>query len=90
MSAISLKNVKEKRSMPFLKRGMRVEVDEKMGVVTSGNDSLNINVRYDGNNFSQNCHPKWETRYFDNKGTVIADYRKESGYEQFDGAKLIE
>lgn len=89
LAVISLQNVKEKRSMPFLKRGMRVEVNGKMGVVTSGNASLNINVRYDGNNFSQNCHPKWETRYFDAEGNVIADYRKEAGYEQFDGAKLF-
>jgi len=84
---ISLKNVKEKRSMPFLKRGMRVEVNGKMGVITSGNDSLNINVRLDGEKYSGNCHPKWETRYFDKDGKVIADYRQESGYEQFDGAK---
>ena len=89
MAVISLRNVKEKRSMPFLKRGMRVEVNGKMGVVTSGNVSLNINVRYDGNNYSQNCHPKWETRYFNKDGTVIADYTKASGYEQFDGAKLF-
>ena len=89
MGVISLKNVKEKHTMPFLKRGMRVEVNGKMGVVTSGNHSLNINVRYDGNNYSQNCHPKWETRYFDKDGVVIADYRADSGYEQFDGAKLF-
>lgn len=87
MAAISLKNVKERRSMPFLKRGMKVEVNEKMGVVTSGNSSGNINVRFDGMKFSMNCHPKWETRYFDQDEKVLADYRKESGYEQFDGAK---
>ena len=87
MAAISLKNVKERRSMPFLKRGMKVEVNEKMGVVTSGNSSGNINVRFDGATFSINCHPKWETRYFDHDGKVIADYREESGYEQFDGSK---
>ncbi|MEK4761185.1 hypothetical protein MHH85_13110 [Viridibacillus sp. FSL E2-0187] len=60
-----------------------------MGIVTSGNDSLNINVRYESNIFSQNCHPQWETRYFDKDGVVIADYRKESGCEQFDGAKFF-
>ncbi|WP_201785154.1 MULTISPECIES: hypothetical protein [Bacillaceae] len=74
MAAISLKNVKEKRFMPFLKRGMRVEVDGKMGVVTAGNRSLNINVRFDGEKYSGNCHPKWRTRYFDKNGNVIADY----------------
>lgn len=75
MAANSLKDVKIMRGMPFLKRGMRVEVDGKMGVVTSGNRSLNINVRLDGEKHSGNCHPKWQTRYFDKKGNVIADYR---------------
>ena len=36
MAAISLKNVKEKRNMPFLKRGMQVEVNGKMGKSFSG------------------------------------------------------
>ncbi|GIN08709.1 hypothetical protein J1TS1_28540 [Shouchella clausii] len=75
MSANSLKDVKIMRDMPFLKRGMRVEVDGKMGVVTSGNRSLNINVRLDGEKHSGNCHPKWQTRYFDKNGNVVADYR---------------
>lgn len=79
MAAISLKNVKERRSMPFLKRGMNVEVDGKMGVVTSGNSSGNINVRFEGVKFSVNCHPKWETRYFDKDGKTLADYRIENG-----------
>lgn len=78
MAAISLANVKKWRHMPWLKRGMRVEVDGEMGVVTSGNSSLNINVRFDGMNYSQNCHPHWETRYFDKDGKVIADYRKQT------------
>lgn len=76
MAAISLANVKKWRQMPFLKRGMRVEVDGDMGVVTAGNPSLNINVRFDGKNYSENCHPHWETRYFDKDGNVIADYTK--------------
>lgn len=87
--AISLKRVKEKRSMDFLKRGLTVVVNGKTGVVVSGNDSLNINVRFEGNSYSQNCHPKWETCYYDKNGEIIADYRKESGYEQFDAAKLF-
>lgn len=79
MAAISLKQVKERRFMPFLKRGMQVEVNEKLGVVTAGNSSGNINVRFEDVRFSINCHPKWETRYFAKDGSVIADYRKRSG-----------
>ena len=60
--------------LPFLKRGMRVEVNGRMGVVTSGNGSGNIDVRFDGERLSVNCHPHWRTRYFDEEGNVIADY----------------
>ncbi|MBG9693262.1 hypothetical protein ABD91_21230 [Lysinibacillus sphaericus] len=70
----SLAYVKERRCMPFLKRSMRVEVDGKMGVVTSGNSSGNINVRFDGQKYTENCHPHWRTRYFDKLGNIVADY----------------
>ena len=73
---ISLKNVKEKRGMPFLKRGMKVQSihSGRFGVVTSGNWSGNINVRMDGDKLSGNYHPKWKMRYFDKAGNVIAEY----------------
>ncbi|WP_197232106.1 hypothetical protein [Lysinibacillus sphaericus] len=60
--------------MPFIKRGMRIEVDGQMGKVTSGNSSGNINVLFDGEKFPCNCHPQWKTRYFDKTGQVLADY----------------
>lgn len=72
----TLAYIKERRNMPFLKRGMSVEVNGQKGKVTSGNRSGNINVRFEGINFSKNCHPKWETCYFDKDGNVIADYRE--------------
>lgn len=75
----SLTYVKERRNMPFIKRGMSVEVDGQIGKVTSGNYSGNINVLFDGTKSSVNCHPKWETRYFDKKGNVVADYRDGDG-----------
>lgn len=75
----SLAYVKERRGMPFIKRGMRVKVDGKMGSVTAGNRSGNINVRFDGFKHTENCHPKWETVYYDKEGNVIADYREKKG-----------
>jgi hypothetical protein len=74
MSAISLESVKKNRNMPFLKRGLSVEIDGKMGSITSGNSSGNINVRLDGKNYSENFHPKWKTKYFDKDNNIIADY----------------
>ncbi|MCL5117030.1 MAG: hypothetical protein M1272_07770 [Firmicutes bacterium] len=70
----SLVLVREKRGLPFLKRGMRVMVNGRMGHVTSGY-GLNIMVRFDGLKFSQNCHPEWRTVYYDEEGTVVADFR---------------
>lgn len=73
----SLAYVKERRNMPFIKRGMSVEVDGQMGKVTSGNHSGNINVLFVDTKYPVNCHPQWETRYFDKDGNVIADYRNQ-------------
>ncbi|CAI8948083.1 hypothetical protein EMIT07CA2_550120 [Brevibacillus sp. IT-7CA2] len=71
---VPLSYVKERRNMPFLKRGMRVQVDGLMGVVTAGNRSGNINVRFDGKKHSENVHPWWRTKYFDKDGILIKEY----------------
>lgn len=71
----SLTYVKERRNMPFIKRGMRVEVNGRMGKVTAGNRSGNINVLFDEIKQPANCHPQWETCFFDENGEIIADYR---------------
>lgn len=75
----SLENVKKWRFMPWLKYLMAVEVNGKMGRVTGANSSLNINVKFDNiedQHYNGNCHPHWETRYFNKEGKVIADYRE--------------
>ncbi|PFM49596.1 hypothetical protein COJ45_07055 [Bacillus cereus] len=81
--AVSIKDIAKKRNMPFLKRGMKVVVDGNKGRVTSGNRSGNINVVFEDaekyGKHSHNCHPKWETVYFDKEGEVIADYREGTG-----------
>ncbi len=67
--------VRKDRNMPWLRRGMRVTMDGKPGRVTGGNSMANIQVRFDGEKFSRNCHPHWQTVYFDSCGNVLADYR---------------
>jgi hypothetical protein len=54
---------------------MSVDVDGKMGTITGGNSSMNIQVRFAGRRYSSNCHPTWETTYYQG-GQVIADYKK--------------
>lgn len=72
-----LEAVRRGRHMPFLKRGMVVDVEGNMGTVTGGNSSMNIQVRFQGSRYSVNCHPTWETTYYEN-GEVIADYKRKA------------
>lgn len=65
----------EHRLIPFAYQGMRVEVAGKMGTII-GNYGMNLLVLMDGGIWrGSNCHPWWETRYFDKEGNVIKDYR---------------
>lgn len=47
-----LSKVAEKRGLPFLKAGMKVKLQynkiKKYGVIINGNESLNLDIRYDG------------------------------------------
>ena len=74
-----LQGVREDRHMPWLKRGLRLELHKDSGVkkgrVTGGNSMANIQVRFDGETFSRNCHPHWQMVYFAASGAVVADYR---------------
>jgi len=66
--------VKIRRAMPWLRIGMRVDVAGKAGIVKCGNQSGNIDVIFtDGH--TGNCHPKWETTYFDESNTIVHDYK---------------
>ena len=64
------------RGMPFVKVGMRVEylLDGRQGRVSGANTSENLNITFDGENYSVNCHPKWQMRYFDKDGNIIKEY----------------
>jgi hypothetical protein len=73
---MSLQTVRDGRDMPFIKRGMRVQVyNGKFGVISSSNSQMNLNVRLDGEKQSTNYHPQWKMKYFDDKGNVIAEYK---------------
>lgn len=69
-----LKIIREMRDMPFIKRGMKIEVNGRPGRICSGNSSGNLNIRFDGEKFTRNCHPFYKTRYFGNDGQVIREY----------------
>ena len=44
------------------KRGMRVTVDGRPGVITAPNGHY-IRVRFDGERHSRPCHPTWRVEY---------------------------
>jgi hypothetical protein len=74
---MNLDYVKKTRGLDFVKKGMRVEQTEmkQSGVIVGGNRSGNIDVKFDGNKHTDNCHPTYMMKYFDDNGNVIKEYK---------------
>lgn len=69
------------RGIDFARIGMQIEVAGDLGTITgttamSGNLAVRFTNALKYGKGSHNCHPTWETRYFDKDGNVIANYRK--------------
>lgn len=73
-------DMKRTRGIDFARIGMMVEVNGDIGTIKGMNSGANLDVVFANQvkkgNYVHNCHPTWETRYFDAAGTVVADYRK--------------
>jgi hypothetical protein len=73
-------DMKRTRGIDFARIGMMVEVNGEIGTIKGMNSSANLDVVFANQakrgKGSHNCHPTWETRYFDAAGAVVADYRK--------------
>lgn len=59
---MSLKYIRDYYKVPA-KRGMRVTVDGKPGVITASARGPYIMVRFDGDKFSRAAHPTWRVEY---------------------------
>lgn len=70
--------MKHWRSLDFAYQGMRIEVAGKMGTIVGSNSSLNLGVVFDGKCWADNCHPWWQTKYFNKNGNIVKDYTKDS------------
>lgn len=68
----SISYVRERRNMPFLKRGMKVEVNGRIGFIKGGDCYGLLVVEFDGE--TKSCNPKVNIRYFDKEGNIIAEY----------------
>jgi hypothetical protein len=68
------------RGIDFARIGMQVEVAGDIGTIVGMNLAGNLDVVFANQQKhgkgKSNCHPTWKTRYFDESGAVIADYRK--------------
>jgi hypothetical protein len=64
------------RNMPWIRRGLRCNMDGRWGVVTAGSGG-GIRVRFDGEKHSKPCHPHWQMTYYDQNGNIIKDYKQE-------------
>jgi len=76
---INLDYVKEQRGLEFVKIGMKVEQSyggkTQTGKIVSGNSSGNLNILFDGEKKPENCHPTWAMKYFDEDGSVLAEFK---------------
>ena len=68
---MGMAQIRKQRDVPA-KRGMTVEVDGRLGRITSASHG-HIMVRYWGLSFSFPCHPTWRVRYYDHHGQLIVD-----------------
>lgn len=71
---MSLKEAKGYRNMPFLKCGMRADMNGRGGVITGGN-SAHLRMRFDGEKYSSIIHPWWRMTYYAPDGSVVKDYK---------------
>ncbi len=73
---MGMANFRYHRNMPFVKRGMRVYHTHsgKWGRIASVNSHQNLNIIFDGDNYSQNCHPYSQMQYYDDRGKLVKEY----------------
>jgi hypothetical protein len=73
---MTIAELRKYRCVPFVKKGMRVKntYSGRCGRITGANHSGNLNILFDGDKRSQNCHPHWMMEYYDDDGKLIAEY----------------
>ncbi len=71
---MKIEDFRKSRCMPFVRRGMRVKYNGKNGRIAGANYSANLNIIFDGEKVSINCHPWFMMKYYDKKGNLIKEY----------------
>ena len=70
-----LQLVRDYRKMPFLRRGMRCNMDGRWAKVTSG-FGAGLMVLFDDATYPKPVHPKWQMTYYDTDGNIVAEYKE--------------
>lgn len=66
----------EQRDILFAKIGMKISVAGKIGKIIGANSSMNLDVDFIGDGTKSNCHPTWETIYYDENDVVLKTFCK--------------
>jgi len=69
-------NMKSNRGLDFVRIGLKVEVNGNIGTIKGMNSSANLDVDFGKERGVSNCHPTWETVYFDYSDNIIKDFRE--------------
>jgi hypothetical protein len=68
--------VTESRGISFARIGMKISVAGQIGKIVGANSSMNLDVDFIGDGTKSNCHPTWETIYFDDNNAVLKSFCK--------------
>lgn len=66
-----------------IERGISVILDLSdypRGIITGAGTGSNIFVRFHGERWPYNCHPKWMATYYRKDGSIIATYNNAEGF----------
>ena len=70
------------RNIEFAYQGMVVDVAGKKGWLVGSNASLNMDVLFEGTDHISNCHPYWETTFYDDHMNVVKDFKEPKSKEE--------
>jgi hypothetical protein len=65
----------KKRGIEFAYQGMMVSVDGEKGKIAGSNNSLNLDVLFDGKSFLSNCHPHCNIDYYNSDGSLAKSFK---------------
>lgn len=76
----SFERMKNYRDIPFAFMGMKVNLKSHRGlmngIIVGANDSLNLDICFEGTCYKENCHPHYNLIYLDNQGKIIKEYNE--------------